>query len=236
MAGVSVRTLHHYDHIGLLKPETRTPAGHRMYGRGELLRLQQIMLCKEVGMSLDQTQKALDDPSFQAETSLQEHRKAIEGEIKRLQRLLSTIDKTFTELKNKINMTNEELYAGFSSEQAESYRKEAIDNWGQEQIEETEEKLKKLGRTGFTNLKKEGDYINQALANSMHLPVDHPEIQLLVERHFRMTGQYFDCSKEAYSGLGKMYVEDERFTAFYEKTAPGLASYLNDAIQYFVTH
>jgi DNA-binding transcriptional MerR regulator len=120
MAGVSVRTLHHYDRFGLLKPSVRTEARYRLYGKDELIRLQQILFYKELDFSLADIRRILNDPNFDRVTALESHRHALERRRDKLTTLLGTIDKTILELKGEqIMMTDEELYEGFSKQQAE---------------------------------------------------------------------------------------------------------------------
>src|SRR5512135_267261 len=123
MAGVSVRTLHHYDHIGLLKPSARTAAGYRLYGEADLLRLQQILFFRELDFPLADIQAILDDPGFDQVKALRDHRQLLQHEADRLGRLLKTIEQTISRLTEDnmtmTPMTDEELYEGFTPEQIE---------------------------------------------------------------------------------------------------------------------
>ena len=120
MAGVSVRTLHHYDHIGLLKPAARTAAGYRLYGEHDLLRLQQILLFRELDVPLETIRSILDDPGFDPVEALEAHRHTLEGQAARLARLLQTIDKTIQRIKgDTMAISDEELYEGLPKEQSE---------------------------------------------------------------------------------------------------------------------
>ena len=128
LAGVSVRTLHHYDEIGLLKPGTRTESNYRYYGEKELLRLQQILFYKELDLPLVKIMEILDDPAFDTEAALRSHKKDLIKRRDRTSELLKTINKTIHHLK-KQNMKAEDMYKGFSKEQAEAYEKEAKEKW-----------------------------------------------------------------------------------------------------------
>ena len=133
MAGVSVRTLHHYDRIGLLRPSSRTEVGYRRYGEKELLRLQQILFFKELSLSLDEIRDILDDPGFDLVAALHQHRALLQQRAARLSRLLETVDKTIRRLtEDTMTMTDEELYAGFTPEQRERYPREAREKYGRQ--------------------------------------------------------------------------------------------------------
>ncbi len=238
MAGVSVRTLHHYDQLGLLKPTIRTEAGYRFYGENELLRLQQILFYKELDLPLKEIQEILDEADFDLVTALKDHKKAIKERRNRLNTLLTTIDKTILKIKGENAMLeNEELYAGFPKDKAEAIRQEAIEKYGEKTVTEGEEKLKQLGKDGFMKLKAEGEEIAGTLYKLMHLAPEDAEVQKQIARHYNHVQQFWGESVPmenrplAYEGLGKLYVEDERFYAEFGKS---YNQFLSKAISYFV--
>ncbi len=234
IAGVSVRTLHHYDKIGLLKPLTRTESRYRYYGTAELFRLQQILLYKELDFPLARIAGILDEPGFDMMSALQEHKAELQKRKDRMATLLITIDNTIHQLKNKSKkMDHNEMYKGFSKEQAAAYKKEASERWGAETIKESEEKILAMNKGQWDLLKQEGDDIYNALIPLMAgLPSDG-KVQQLIKRHYEMTGKYFNVTPEIYRNLGSMYVDDLRFTAFYNKYKTGLAAFIRDAIHVF---
>ncbi|MEL6842709.1 MAG: MerR family transcriptional regulator, partial [Bacteroidota bacterium] len=139
-AGVSVRTLHHYDRIGLLKPAARTEAGYRYYGEAELLRLQQILFYKELDVPLKQIQELLYEPGFDMVEALRSHKSALLARQQRLHKLLQTIDNTIDHLQRENLMTDPEmLYEGMPKEEAQAMRKEAIEEYGSEEVERSEQ-------------------------------------------------------------------------------------------------
>lgn len=238
LAGVSVRTLHHYDQLGLLSPSVRTGAGYRQYGEKELIRLQQILFYKELDFPLKEIQEILDDPAFDYLSALDNHKKAIEARRERLNTLLATINKTILKLKGeKTMLTNEDLYAGFPKEKAEAYRKEAIEKYGRETVEKSENNLRKIGKEGIEQLKAESAYIVQSLAGLMHLDPTDTEVQKQVARHYKNIQQFWggavpnESMTEAYWGLAKLYVEDKRF---YAEQGAGFAEFLSKAMLHFV--
>src|SRR5262245_51773378 len=134
LAGVSVRTLHVYDKLDLLKPSERTDAGYRHYGEAELLRLQQILFYKELDIPLKNIAEILDEPGFDLIEALAGHKRALLGRRDRINTLLNTIDATIDHLKNRTMSNFEKLYEGMRREQAAALRQEAIDNWGEDAI------------------------------------------------------------------------------------------------------
>ena len=234
LAGISVRTLHHYDKIGLLQPSSRTEKGYRIYERADLLRLQQILFYKELDFSLKEIKAILEDPSFDLIAALEFHKTQIRQRSSRLQELLKTIDKTIAELKNQITMlTDKELYEGFNEKEVKAMRKEVIRRWGEKELLEVEERIRKMSKEGWQDVKQKGEEINQLLADLMDHPPADAKVQEAIALHHRHLCHYYEVSEERYRGLGKMYVEDERFKAHYDKYRPGLADFIQKAITVF---
>lgn len=233
LAGVSVRTLHHYDNIGILKPADRTGKGYRYYGREELLRLQQILFYKELDIPLNQIADILDDPDFDVADALKTHKNALNERMHRLQTLLGTIDRTIADLKNK-NMNYEKMYEGFSKEQIAEYEKEVTERWGADKLNESKQRLNAMTSDEIEALKQEGETINRELVALMdNKAPDSPEVQALVARHYAMVCKFHEFPPDAYRGLGDMYVADERFRINYDKHHEGLAVFLRDAIHVY---
>lgn len=233
-SGVSVRTLHHYDQLGLLSPIKRKENGTRVYNRESLYRLQQILFYKEVGFSLKEIDQFLLESPTDRVDWLKQQKDRILQERDRMTQLLVTIESTITELKNEKGMMNEkELYAGFSREETADIRKEVADRWGADTLEESETKLKKKTPAEFKQLKREGENIVQRMGASMNLPIDHPEVQQLVHKYFEHLQEFRPIDKEGYLQLGQLYIEDERFKAYYEDRKQGLAQFLHNAITYY---
>ena len=234
LADVSVRTLHHYDKIGLLKPSLRSESNYRYYGEPELLRLQQILLYRELDLPLASIRDILDEEGFDLAKALKEHQRELKKRKERISRLLLTVEKTIIHLKTKNkHMNYKELYEGFSKEQAEAMHTEASERWGKDTIDKSHERLMALDKKDWEALKQKGEDLNRALLTLMHLKPADTKVQQLIQEHYDMTGQHFDVTPEIYSKLGKMYVDDERFKAYYDKHDKGLAVFLRDAIQVF---
>jgi len=234
MAGVSVRALHHYDQIGLLKPSARTGAGYRLYGEPELLRLQQILFFKELDMPLGEVRQILDDPGFDQMAALEHHRQLLHRRMERLKRLLKTIDRTIDKLtEDDMTLTDEELYEGFTTEQIERYKREAREMYGPAQVEESEQRVKKMSRAEWKAVGTEGEAVTTALAALADREPGDAEVQALIARHHAWIENFYPCSAEIYRGLAQGYVEHLEFRAFYEKYRPGLADFMSAAMNHY---
>jgi len=234
LAKVSVRTLHYYDEIGLLKPGEKSAAGYRSYVREDLFKLQQIMFFKELGFSLDEIQRILGDPDFDLKKALKSQREEISKRLVRFKKLLNTIDKTIQTLNQKSMLTDKEMYEGFTPEQAEAYRKEASQRWGDE-VKASEARIKKMSKEQWNAVKAEGEAITKKLAELMTAgsAPESPEVQSYIARWHKHLENFYPVSEERLSGLGQMYIADERFTAHYDQYAKGLAQFKNTAIQIY---
>jgi len=234
MAGVTVRTLHHYDHIGLLEPRSRTEAGYRLYGRAELLRLQQILFFRELDMPLDEVRRILDDPGFDPMQALLRHRQLLVQRRKRLERLLQTIDKTMDmATEDSMTLTDEELYEGFSSEQIERYKREAREMYDPALVAESERRVKKMSRAQWKAVGAEGEAVNVALAALADRDPGDPEVQALIARHHAWIENFYPCSAEVYRGLGQGYAQHPEFRVYYEKYRPNLADFMAAAMGHY---
>ncbi|HHX65110.1 MAG TPA: MerR family transcriptional regulator [Chloroflexi bacterium] len=237
MAGVSVRTLHHYDRIGLLEPAARTAAGYRLYDEKSLLRLQQILFFKELDVPLDTIRSILDDSDFDEIEALQTHRRIIYAQIERLTHLLQTIDRTILRIKgDDMALSDEELYEGFSPEQAERYRREARERWGTDVVQASEDRLRKLPKEEWDAIRREGDEVTRGLAALIGRDPGDDEVQALIARHYAWVSHFWHPSAEAYRNLGRGYVEHDEFRAFYEQYGEGLAEFICAAMAYYADH
>jgi DNA-binding transcriptional MerR regulator len=234
MAGVSVRTLHHYDQISLLKPSARTEAGYRLYGEPELLRLQQVLFFKELDMPLEAVRQVLDDPNFDQVTALEQHRLRLNGRIERLTRLLRTIDRTIDRImEDDMTLTDEELYEGFTAEQIERYKREARELYDPALVAESERRVKRMSRAQWKAVQAEGEAVTTAMAALTDREPADPEVQALMARHHAWIENFYPCSADAYRGLSQGYIEHAEFRAFYEKVRPGLAGFLSAAMKVY---
>ena len=234
IAGVSVRTLHHYDEIGLLKPSFRSASGYRKYQRGDLLRLQQILFYRELDFSLNEIKDIMDDPDYNEIQAFVNHRRSIEQRIERLSNLLNTLDKTLLQYKeDTMVLTDEELYEGFTKEQIERYNKDVDEKFGSGTVKASEERIKKMSKKQWQDVKEEGGAIILEMADLMDLPPESSEVQKLIRRHHAWIKNYWKPNAESYKGLGRGYVENPEFRAFYDKYKIGLADFFCAAMEYY---
>jgi DNA-binding transcriptional MerR regulator len=237
MAGVSVRTLHHYDHLGLLKPSARTEAGYRLYGRQDLLRLQQILFYKELDLPLAEIREILADPEFDQVEALRNHRQLLEGRAERLNRLLRTIDKTIRRItEDNMELTDEELYEGFTKEQAERYQREAREMYDPALVAESERRIRKMSKEQWNAVKQEGDEVTRGIAALADRAPGDPEMQALIARHHAWIEHFYPCSAGVYRGLAQGYTEHPDFRAFYDKYRLGLADFMRAAMEHYADH
>lgn len=234
LANTSVRTLHYYDEIGLLSPSRTLKNGYRQYDEPELLRLQQILFFRELDFALSDIKRILNSPYFDMAAALQDHRKLIELKKKRLNKLLHTIDETVKKLNHKNTMPDEELYDSFKDEEMKEYAEEAKQKWGNtDAYKQSQAKVSKMTKAEMQKLKDDGKKHMQNLAKAMDLPIESPEVQALIKKSHADVNFFYDCSYEMFRNLGKMYQDDPRFTAYYEKFRPGLAAFVQKAIEYY---
>jgi MerR family transcriptional regulator, thiopeptide resistance regulator len=233
LAGISVRTLHYYDQTGLLKPESRSGSGYRRYGEEAVLRLQQIMFFKELDFSLDEIKTILSRPDFDVVEALQSHRNLLLKRAGRINRLVSTVDKTINKLKGKENMEIKEYYEGFSDEQVEKYRREVRQRWGEGALKESEARVLAMGKNRFNALQAEGMVIFKNISENMPKGFASREVQEQVSKWRRWLENFYHYSDEAALGLGQMYSRHPEFAEFYRKINIDLPQFLTQAIEYY---
>jgi DNA-binding transcriptional MerR regulator len=237
LAGVSARTLHFYDQIGLLKPSAHGENGYRYYGEESLLRLQQILFFKELDFSLAEIREIVDRPDFDLMQALGAHRRLLEERAARLRRLILTVDKTMLHLKGELDMSQDEYYEGFSQEKQREYSQEARQRWGEAVVQGSENRWNRLTPEQKAAKQAESDAITRAIVAHMAEGPESPEVQRLIGRMHEGMQFYYDCTYEIFQGLGHMYNEDERFRSMYQKRYhPDLPAFLEQAITYYCQH
>lgn len=237
IAEISVRTLHHYDDIGLLTSSRNIKNQYRIYEEKDLLKLQQILFFRELDFKLEDIKKILENPKFDIANALKDHKQMILLKRKRLDELLKTIDKTINKVTNKKNMKDKELYGGFTKEEIEKYQEEAKEKWGDtEAYKQSTERVKKMGKDGLNKVLEESGKLTMEIAYTMKkgLAPESTEVQKLIARHYDGLRAFYEPTKEIYAGLAKMYVEDERFKKNYGDVAQGLAQFMQDGMLFFI--
>lgn len=237
MAGVSVRTLHHYDHVGLLAPSARSAAGYRLYGERDLLRLQQVLFFKELDLPLAEIQAILDDPKFDQVAALQRHRLLVQSRMDRLGTLLTTIDRTIARLTEvDMGLTDEELYEGLPKEQVARWKREVDERYDPALVAESNRRVRGMSKDQWNAVKAEGDAISRRMAELMGRDPADPEVQATIARQHAWIENFYPCSAEMFAGLGQHYAEHPEFRATYDRYRTDLADFMRDAMAYYAQH
>lgn len=232
LAGISVRTLHHYDETGLLKPAQVSASGYRLYAEADLERLQQVLFFKELGFGLSEIKEIIDSPGFDRKGALMEHKRLLLERRERISRLISSVDRTLEAMERGIQVDEKRLFDGFDQSQ---YEEEARERWGQtDAYKESQRRTKGYTKADWALIQQEGSEIYLGIASVMDRDPADPEVQAWVARHHQqINDRFYTCGPEIYRGLADMYLADERFMAFYEKIRPGLAQFMSRAMHLY---
>lgn len=239
LAGVSSRTLRYYDQIGILTPARVNSSGYRIYGQKEVDRLQQILFYRELGIALETIKEIMTAPSFDAEKALKEHREQLLEKRKQLDLLITNVEKTIASTEGRMDMSDQEKFEGFKKkmidENERKYGKEIREKYGEETVNQSNAKLMNMSQEDYEAVTKLEAEVREALAEAFATGDPAGEqAQKAAELHKRWLTYYWtEYSKEAHAGLAQMYVDDERFTAYYDKEQPGMAAFLRDAIHIY---
>ncbi len=237
LAGVSTRTLRYYDEIGLLSPVRINSSGYRIYGEKEVDALQQILFFKELGFELSNISSIMKDDSFNRLEALHSHLGVLEQKRMQLNLLIHNVEKTIQSEKGEIKMSNKEKFEGFKKdlvkENEEKYGKEIREKYGDKTVDESNAKMMNLSPEEYQKLQDLAAEISTRLEEAVnnHLDPKGEEGLAIAALHKEWLGfTWPSYSVEAHKGLGQMYVDDERFTAYYDKNVSGCAVFLRDAI------
>ena len=228
--GVSVRTLHYYDEIGLLKPAfVDRLTGYRYYDENSVIRMQEILFYRELDFSLKNIGEILSSPNYDKEKALKEQKHLLTLKKERLERLISAIDGA---------VKGENVMKAFDNSEFEKYKTEAKEKWGQtDAYKEHEEKTKDYSKEKWNNLAEDMDNIMQQFSLCMRNGEnpDSNEAQTLVKTlQNHITENYYHCTDQILAGLGQMYVADERFKNNIDKHADGTAEFVSKAIEKYI--
>lgn len=233
LSGVSIRTLRHYDDVGLLTPRARTGSGYRQYDEDDLTRLRHILFYRELGFPLDEIGALLDGEADSA-AHLAKQRDLLAARIARLQRIVGAVETELEARRMSINLTAEERFEVFGDSKPEQYAKEVEERWGEtEAYKESARRTATYGKEDWLRIQAETNEIEEALARLLASGVapSSAEAMDVAEAHRQNISKWFyDCDKEMHRCLAEMYAGDPRFTTYYDNRAPGLAQFLHDAI------
>jgi len=234
LAGVTVRTLHHYDEIGLLSPGERSPAGYRRYEDADLERLQQILYYRELGFALEEIAGILDDPRSDAAAHLRRQHELLTTRIKRLQEMLTALEFAMEAQIVGIQLTPEERFEVFGDFNPDDYAEEAEQRWGgTDAYAESMRRTSGYTKADWARFKVQSEAWGKRLAEAMDAglaPESAPVMELAEEHRQQISEWFYECTYEIHTGLADMYLADDRFTRHYERIKPGMAQYLHDAI------
>ncbi len=233
VAGVTVRTLHHYDAVGLVGPSGRTHAGYRLYAPADLDRLHAVLAYRELGFGLDEVAALLAGDADPL-THLRRQHQLVSTRIDHLTRLLGALEKTMEAQMSGLNLTPEERFEVFGDHDPEVHADEARDRWGDTDAYRTSQRrTASYTKDDWLRIKAEAqgllDRFAEAQADGVP-PQDPRALDVARDHRAHITRWFYDCTPEIHRGLAQMYVDDERFTAYYDQRAPGLARYVHDAI------
>lgn len=236
LAGVSTRTLRYYDEIELLRPARINSSGYRIYGQEEVDRLQQILFYRELGVGLNDIKDIINNETFDGRSALIEHRKKLLEKREQLDLLIANVDKTISSQNGGIKMSNKEKFEGFKKniidKNEKKYGKEIREKYGDDTVNKSNQKVKGMTKEQYDEALALESEVLKTLAEAFEIEDPAGEVaQKAAEMHKKWLCYYWSTySKEAHAGLAQMYVDDERFTAYYDKEKPGTAEFLRDAI------
>ncbi|MFJ8494802.1 MerR family transcriptional regulator [Streptomyces sp. NPDC094038] len=234
-AGVTVRTLHHYDEIGLLVPGERSTAGHRRYGDADLERLQRILFHRELGFPLDEVAALLDDPEADPRAHLRRQHELLTARIEKLRKMAAAVEHAMEARRMGIDLTPGERFEVFGDKDPEQYAEEAEQRWGgTEAYAESQRRAARYTKADWQRMKAEADDWSAryaALVTAAEPAAGERAMDMAEEHRRHISAWFYDCPPEMHRCLAAMYVSDERFKAFYDSVAPGLAEHLKEAIE-----
>ncbi len=236
LAGVSPRTLRHYDALGLLRPSGTKPSGYRVYGPAGLERLQRILFYRELGLPLEEIRKALGAPGYDDLAALRAHRATLLERWRRVESLVELLDRTIAEKEGRIVMNDKERFEAFKKGFVESneseFGAEVRAKYGDESMDASNRKVLGMDEAKMQQAQELADeVVAEFLAAQETGDVSGPLARRAAELHKRWLCLYWTkYSKQAHAGIVRMYVEDPRFTAYYDRHRPGLAVFVRDAV------
>jgi MerR family transcriptional regulator, thiopeptide resistance regulator len=238
ISGVSVRTLHWYDEIGLLKPSYYGSNNYRYYEEEQLLILQQILFFRELGFPLKSIQKLLSEECFDKIKALQAHRKILEREIDRKNQQIFTIDRTVTYLQGGKKMTGSQLFYGVDSakqKEYEDYIVQYLGTPGEKILLESKRRTVKWEPEDWEGVKTQGDEIHHGLAAAIEkgLLPESDEVQAIIRRHHELQSQFYEMTREVYIGLTEIYAQHPEFRTFFETYHPRMIEFQAKAMRYY---
>lgn len=230
LTGITIRALHYYDEIGLLKPSEISEAGYRFYSNEDIVLLQQILFLKEIGFELKQIKEIINNPNFDEKVALKQHKEILILKKNRIENLIKLVD---DKLEGDDNLSFSEFDETDIIAKQEEYRKEVIERFGHTEAYKEYEQRKSKDK-GNNYIDKKAEDIFRKIAGHMDCPPSCDEVQkLILQWKNHITENYYTCTDEILQCLGLMYVEDERFKKYFDNISDNLAEYVSEAIKIY---
>ncbi len=234
LAGITNRTLHHYDTIGLLEPTQIGENGYRYYDDKAMLKLQQILLYKELGMPLMQIKQILSEPGFNMIAALMDHKNHLGKAIERLNHMLTTVDDTILHIQGEKRMSPERLFERFNEEQQARYEEEAMQKYDPETVKASNARWRSYSMDKKDQILAEGNQIYLDIVKAMPLGADSAEVQACIVRWHQNMQYFWSPDDEQLISLAEGYLADPRFKANFDKIHLDLAAFMGDAVRVYV--
>jgi|SRR5699024_11138201 len=240
MSGVSGRTLRYYDQIDVLKPEKMNASGYRIYGEKQVDLLQQILFYRELEVSLDNIKEIIYQPEFDQTEALKNHYEKLQEKRARLDKIMATIERTIASREGGMPMQDKEKFEGFKmkliDENEQKYGETIREQYGDEIVDQSNAKLRGMSEEDYEAMTKLSNEIFDLLEKAYKTgnPASDAAHELAKKHKEWLLHSWPSYSKEAHAGLVKMYVADERFTAYYDKAVEGGTKFLRDAVLKYV--
>lgn len=229
---VTVRTLHHYDEIGLLQPSERSLSGYRLYTDADLTRLQHVVVYRRLGFALEEIALLLDDPQS-VEQHLRRQRAAVTSRLDEMRDLVAAIDRALEREMNDEQATTEDMKQLFG-EGFEDAQAEAEQRWGDSDAwKQSQQRTTGYTKADWADVKAESDALHKAFTDAMDAgepPTSEAAMDAAEAHRLNINQRFYDCSPQFHRNLADMYVSDPRFTATYDEIRPGMAQYVRDAM------
>ena len=236
LAGISVRTLRYYDELELLTPNRNHLNDYRIYGQSEVDRLQQILFYRELGVPLEEIKRILSAEDFDHANALKNHLNALLCKRSQLDLLIKNVRKTITSIEGRSIMNDKEKFDGFiqnlTDDNEQMYGTEIREKYGDDTINRSNKKIKSMTKEEYHDMEELSSQLNSTLKSAFEQGDSSSELaQKVCKLHKKWLGFFWkNYSKEAHIGVTQMYVDDPRFTEYYDQIAPGCAEFLRDAV------
>lgn len=234
IAGITRRTLHYYDQIGLLSPSKIADNGYRLYSEQSLLRLQQILFYRETGCTLTQIGNILDNPGFDIELALFDHRQQLLKQKAHINRLLTAVEETLDYQKGNRKMSHKQLFKAFNDEEQERFGQEAMQQYDPATVKASNQRWKKYSKEQKQQIQDQGNAIYQDIVKTIPLGPSSAEAQQCIERWREHMAYFWTPNLDQLVGLASLYNEDPRFKENFDNLDPKLAGFMLEAVKIYV--